>query len=114
MEDKSVNILGVPYRIEYRNRKSDPKLEQCWGCCDNTIHKIIVNTLEEEDDGNIMNISDFRVEIKRILRHELIHAFALESGLGYDSEWATNEEMTDWIARQFPKILEVFRQADAL
>ena len=114
MEDKHVDVLGTPYEVQFRNRKTDNRLEQCWGCCDNTIHQIIVNTLEEEDDGDIMNLSNLEIERKRILRHELIHAFTFESGLGYDSEWAVNETMVDWVARQFPKMLEVFKQADAL
>jgi hypothetical protein len=48
------------------------------------------------------------------LRHEIIHCFLHESGVwgsssGADS-WAMNEEMVDWIAMQFPKILKVFKQ----
>ena len=31
-----------------------------------------------------------------------------------DNGWAANEEMVDWIAIQFPKILEAFKVADVL
>ena len=52
------------------------------------------------------------------LRHEIIHAFAYESGLWGDSEgtlaWAQNEEMTDWLAIQFPKMEKVFKECDCL
>ena len=51
---------------------------------------------------------------KRILRHEIIHAFAFESGLADDSAWAMDEEMTDWIAHQFPKMLAAFKAVGAL
>ena len=61
MEDKHVDVLGTPYEVQFRNRKTDNRLEQCWGCCDNTIHQIIVNTLEEEDDGDIMNLSNLEI-----------------------------------------------------
>ncbi|MFD1464645.1 hypothetical protein ACFQ4L_00875 [Lapidilactobacillus mulanensis] len=42
-------------------------------------------------------------------RHELIHAFLCESGLAENSDWAQNEEVVDWIARQFPKLFETFK-----
>ena len=46
---------------------------------------------------------------RRILRHEITHAFLFESGLNWDSSilqdgWATNEEMIDWFAIQGEKI----------
>ena len=49
----------------------------------------------------------------------LIHAFLNESGLRYNSfapetAWARNEEMVDWIAIQFPKLMKAFRDADAI
>ena len=53
------------------------------------------------------------------LRHEITHAFLNESGLQNDtsvpgSGWATNEEMVDWIAIQFPKMKKAFEEADCL
>ena len=50
---------------------------------------------------------------KAVIRHELTHAFLFESGLDTCS-WAQNEEMVDWIALQFPKLLQVFKEADCL
>ncbi len=47
-------------------------------------------------------------------RHEIIHAFLFESGLAENSEWAQNEEMVDFFAIQFPKLMEVFKNADAI
>ena len=48
------------------------------------------------------------------LRHEILHAFLHESGLWgcslESTSWAMNEEMVDWVAIQFPKILKVYRQ----
>lgn len=42
-----------------------------------------------------------------ILRHELIHAFLYESGIGFGMQFH-NEELVDWLAMQFPKMTEVF------
>lgn len=62
------------------------------------------------------NIAEYN---KKVLRHEIIHAFLRESGLSgnsmqYDGAWAQCEEMVDWIAIQFPKILKAFQDADCL
>ena len=45
---------------------------------------------------------------KEILRHELIHAFLVESGLNRNCGWH-NEEMVDWLAIQFNKIKDIFK-----
>lgn len=46
---------------------------------------------------------------KEVLRHEIIHAFFSESGLdGYN----VDEQLVDWIAKQFPKIKRCFEEAE--
>ena len=54
------------------------------------------------------------VQIRKNKRHEIIHAFLFESGLAENSEWAQNEEMVDFFAIQFPKLMEAFKNADAI
>ena len=56
---------------------------------------------------------------KRVLRHELIHAFLNESGLSSDSSvpagaWAKHEEMIDWLAIQSPKIFATFKHLNLI
>ena len=51
---------------------------------------------------------------KKLIRHEIIHAFLFESGLGENSNWAQNEEMVDWLAFQIPKVVEVFQKIDCI
>lgn len=55
---------------------------------------------------------------KSCLRHEIVHAFLNESGLKESASkcdiWSKNEEMVDWIAIQFPKILKVYEQLKIL
>lgn len=53
------------------------------------------------------------------MRHEITHAFFFESGLQesslqYCNGWAENEEMVDWVAVQFPKMLQVFKEAECI
>lgn len=107
---KTVNILGVPYTILYKEKSEDPKFEQCVAYCDYTTHEIAISIPE----NNVMNLGNIDVDIQRVLRHEIVHAFAFESGLGHESNWAMDEEMTDWIARQFPKMAECFNQISAV
>lgn len=56
--------------------------------------------------------------IKKVKRHEIIHAFLFESGLSecsYKSdEWAKNEEMVDWFAHQGLKLYKAWKEADAI
>ena len=104
-----VDILGAEYTIYYKTNKEDSLLKNVDGYCDYTTKEIVVKEAKREvgDLGNFKRIKN------RILRHELIHAFLYESGLWCNSygvdKWAENEEMTDWIAIQYPKINKVFK-----
>ena len=61
-----------------------------------------------------MNVSDWAAIRRQTLRHEIVHAFFLESGLGSESDYAQNEELVDWIARQGPKLYRAWAEAGAL
>lgn len=56
------------------------------------------------------SIADHQGTYKNILKDEL----SFESGLAENSEWAQNEEMVDFFAIQFPKLMEAFKNADAI
>lgn len=111
----NVSILGTDYRIFLDVPESeDEVLKCCSGYCDKTSHKIVV--AEKEADANLDDDVAYR---KQILRHEIIHAFLFESGLGGDSVWHVEgqehpEQTVDWFARQFTKILTAFQTVGAL
>ena len=44
---------------------------------------------------------------RKTLRHEVIHAFFVESGL---TEYTEDEVLVEWIAVQFPKISQVMKE----
>lgn len=117
MQDCNVNILGTDYRVIFKNREEDKKLEKLNGYMDPTIKEIIVNDLkaDEEDEMAVKNMEYVR---RSALRHEIVHAFLYESGLWSDSAtveaWGTSEEITDWIALQAPKMFRAFWQVGAL
>ena len=110
---QTVNILGTEYSIHKQSSKENPKLEGNNGICEQYSKEIILNTLEEEKK-DVMCVENVEELEKKVLRHEIIHAYLGESGLRSSSEWAENEEMVDWFAIQFPKIFKTFKELDAI
>ena len=111
-EIMKINILGVEWNIEYRNADSEPGLDGRGGYTDPSANLIVIANKRKDDD-----VLDFKEIQKRCLRHEIIHAFLFESGLGPNfehSQYGHEETMIDWIAIQFPKILKVFKEAGCL
>jgi hypothetical protein len=104
-----VNVLGTEYEIVQANEQDYPYLEQADGFCDTSIKKIVVRDCKdkENDPSSLGNLEYYK---KKVIRHELIHAFLYESGLSVNSDWATSEEMTDFFAIQFPKFQKVFEE----
>ena len=99
-----VEILGRIYQIREKGRKDDDLLntENIDGYCD------------REDATIVIVKSDNEYARNSTLRHELIHAFLFESGLGFDWRQATNhghdETTIDWFAHQWPKIHKIFAE----
>ena len=112
-----VNILGTEYTIEVvKISECDILKENGWcGECNKTLHIIRIGDASEEEYYGKLSEKEQQIVINETLRHEIIHAFLNESGLAsdsfrYDKAWATNEEMVDWFALQFPKIQKVFEE----
>ena len=104
-----IDVLGTEYTIEELSRTDDAILSQCDGYCDKTSKRIVIS-LKDTD----CNLDDFEVYRKKILRHEIIHAFLYESGLHENWEhkpMGHNETYVDWIAVQFPKLVRAFKAA---
>lgn len=102
-----VSILGTEYEIIEQTEEQNSKLRNSNGLCEIYSHRIILNADLKEDELTYENFQEFK---KRILRHEIIHAFFAESGLRGNSEYAESEELVDWIAIQLPKINKVLQQ----
>lgn len=111
MENRKINILGTEYQIEFRKEDEDATLKTCNGYCDVTV-KLIVVLAEPNKE---CDCEDFSFIQKKTLRHEIIHAFLMESGLfnntyNVETGWASNEEVVDWFAIQSPKIFKVYSE----
>ena len=112
--DGLVYILGTQYNIKLISESDDPMLKTLEGYTDQTAKKIVVKLIEKKS-GSVQNLADYA---KNIMRHELIHAFLFESGLGTCANeidcLSQNEEMVDWFAYQSPKIFKLFQQLNCL
>lgn len=107
-----LNILGSEWNIEFRKPESDSALKDNDGYTDVSIKKIVIAEKREDCE-----ITDFDYMQKENLRHEIIHAFLFESGLGYNiehKEYGHEETMIDWLAIQSPKIFKAFKEAGCL
>lgn len=111
---RKVCILGDKWIIHVTKEEDDPKLKEMDGYTDWTTKRIVVCDVERD----LSSVSDLEAYKRKVLRHEIVHAFLLESGLDECSAdvsgWARNEEMIDWFARQGEKIYNAWVQAGAI
>ena len=117
MNDK-VHVLGVEYSIFHRTEDEDKGLLKCNGYCDHSAKFIVVVKYKPSEDGEI-DMQNFDFLNRKTLRHEIIHAFFYESGLWNNTHeirdcWAQDEQLTDWIAIQSPKMFAAFQEADCI
>lgn len=90
----TVNILGTEYEIIEATAAEDVMLEKCDGYCDKTVKTIVISKKAKD-----------------------CHAFLFESGLSENfthPEYGHDETYVDWIASQFPKMCEVFKEVGCL
>lgn len=110
LNNKKVNILGTEYSIEERECKDDVILNNADGYSDWTVNLLVIEKCEQDD----MSLKDLERYKKKVLRHEIIHAFLDQSGLACNSNWARNEEMVDFFAIQIPKIVKAYKDLNIL
>lgn len=106
-----IHIMGVEWTICEKSEKEDPRLEECDGLCDWTTRSIVIR---KDVEGNLADMEKY---IRKVKRHEIVHAFLCECGMDECSAradiWARNEEMIDWFARIGPRITKAWQEANA-
>ena len=107
----TVHVLGENYTLNFIPEEEDEWLKDCDGYCDETVKTLVVKQYKR---GEPLDKKALDIQEKKNFRHEIIHAFLCESGLAENSTWAQEEEMVDWFAKQFPKLLTAFQEVDAL
>ena len=110
---KKINVLGTEYTILF-DVPDEEMPEGADGCMDHSIRTIKIGKFEQ-DRNSVRDLSEYR---RKVLRHEIIHAFFYESGMwnnsGVSDCWGMDETITDWIAIQFPKMLKAFEEAGCI
>lgn len=106
-----VNILGTEYEVKYLSEAEYPKLKlrDANGLAELYSKELIIN--REIDDGSGICFENLKEFEKKVVRHEIIHAFFHESGL---RDFAEDECLTDWLALQVPKMIKVFEEVGCL
>lgn len=107
MENK-VNVLGTEYDIMKGNSFLESK--NLDGLCRVYDKEIIVRSKDSMLDPDDSYEAKAR-RYKEVLRHELIHAFLSESGL---DDYSSDEKLVEWLAIQFPKMLQAFKECDCV
>ncbi len=100
-ETRIISILGELWKINYNVKIDDDDVD-----AQTHPYERVINIADDIADG---------ADVKRIIRHEIIHAFMFESGLGFNFEhkpFGQDETMIDWFAIQYPKMKIVFRLLD--
>lgn len=98
-----INILGTEYELLFLSEEECSKLTAMGadGLAELYSKKLIVNKDIICDDPRVIdNINEY---IKKVARHEMIHAYFHESGL---DDYCNDEVLVDWLAIQLPKIFE--------
>ena len=104
-----INILGTEYELRKTTNREDPVLNGKAGYCDEFSKVIsLEQDFNENDQDAIQNFDRYK---RKVARHEIVHAFLAESGL---KDYCEDETITDWIAWQFPKMLDVFTEVNAI
>lgn len=109
---KTINVLGTKYTVAEIDANNDERMCGCDGFCDKTTKEIAI--IKKPKDTNLGCWEWYR---KKILRHEIIHAFFFESGLHENFEndqFGVSETIVDWVAVQFPKMLEAFKEVGCI
>lgn len=104
-----IKILGTEYKIKHV-KADEAKAEDADGYHEPYSKEIVLVDIPKSSE-TVENIEEYE---KKVLRHEIVHAFLHESGLASNTDWARNEEVVDWIALQFPKLLDVFRETECI
>ena len=97
-----INILGTDYKIVFETKEENEQLLECKGYADFSTKEIHIN--KETYDWYGLGW--------KTLKHEIVHCFIFESGLWNNCPWADNEELTDWIAIQTPKLAKCFESLE--
>lgn len=101
---EEITVLGRKIKILYCTSAHYDEMEDCEGVYSHFERNIRIDIepwlMEEGTSQKFCNFTG----IKKVLRHEIVHAFFYCSGLSTQCDYASNEELVDWIAAQLPEM----------
>ena len=111
---KTFDVLGSPWELYTGTVEEYPLLDEMDGYTDHSAKCIVVR--EKTDDCQVLN---FEWCQNKIIRHEIIHAYLYESGLDGCMDLVKGigghpEQLVDWIAIQFPKIMKTYQELNVI
>ena len=109
--EHEIDVLGTHYHVSVLPEGECTLLKECDGYCDKTTKEIVVSSCPDSNLGHPL------AYIQKNLRHEIVHAFMFESGLGENimhQDFGQEEQMIDWVAWQFWKMANVIKEAEAI
>lgn len=113
----TIDVLGSQWEIVLCSEDKDPALAECDGYTDSSVRRIVIDDMTKHADDPMgkHSLTDYQ---KKVMRHEIVHAFLAESGLdgngcGCD-HWEYCEEMVDWWAIQGLKVFKAWESVGAI
>ena len=110
MREFKIDIIGSSWEVRLREEHEDERLKDCSGFTDWTSRTIVMLDVRKSS-----NLGRQDVYMRKVLRHEIVHAFMFESGLGDDwthEQYGQEETVVDWIAYQLPKLSATAEKAE--
>lgn len=108
MNNDNVSVLGTVYDIVHHDA-TDVKLSGCYGYIEPWSKTIVLNSTAPDN----YTVDKYDSFMAKVLRHEIVHAFLIESGM-FQASWGGNEEIVDWIALQIPKMVNAMKSVGCL
>lgn len=106
---EKVNILGTEYKIRHETEKENPNLSDASGLCEWWSKELLLDFSDLSDSQTMRNIDEYK---KKVLRHEMLHAFFFEAG--HEKDWGRDEDLVNSLAVLMPKIVKAMQEARCL
>ena len=108
----SFSVMGEKWVLRFA-KEDDGFVDGGDGYCDPTTREIVIQDRTERSAGDVHDLTNYTL---KVIRHEVIHAYLYECGLGDNSLsidcWAKNEEMVDWFAIIGKKIATTWNELE--
>lgn len=101
----TIQILGSEWTVLFETEEENPRLTDSDGYSDPTNRTI---SIKKKYADELMNLADLDTYKRKVLRHEVVHAFLYESGL---TSIARDETVVEWIAVQISRLNAAMMQA---